>query len=105
MADLPDAKKPEANRMGPALREVEAQLARSRRARDRHAVFALLGLSPAAVLPMLGLAIDFGFEVVLIASVFVSGLESWRAVQSGADAREAEEERRRLLEARQDADD
>ena len=38
-----------------------------------------------------------GPEIAVIASAFVTGIESWRAVQARADQREAEEGRRRLL--------
>ena len=68
-------------------REIEAK----RRSCRRHGIWALLGVSPAALLPILGLAVDFGGGVALAACVFVSGLESWRAVQAHADLKEAQE--------------
>jgi hypothetical protein len=79
------------------LAEYDAQIADSKRKSRRHSLFAVLGLSPAALLPILGLGMDFGPEVAVAASVFVTGIESWRAVQARADQREAEEGRRRLL--------
>jgi hypothetical protein len=79
------------------LAEYDAQIAESQRQSRRHSLFAVLGLSPAALLPILGLGMDFGPEIAVVASVFVTGIESWRAVQARADQREAEEGRRRLL--------
>lgn len=80
------------------LSENEARIADARKAVRRHSLFALCGLSPAAVLPILGLGADFGFEAAVLASVLVTGVESWRAVQAKADLREAEARRKELEE-------
>jgi hypothetical protein len=86
------------------LAEYDAQIAESKRKSRRHWLFATLGLSPAALLPILGLGMDFGPEIAVLATVFVTGIESWRAVQARADGKEAEEERRRLLQDRDGLD-
>ena len=79
------------------LQICEEEIAEHRRAARRHGLFTLLGASPASVLPMLGLAADFGFQMVVVASVFVAGLEAWRWVQARADQRTAEQKRERLV--------
>ena len=75
---------------------LEGEIRELRRKKTRHSVFALAGLSPVALLPMIGLAADYGAEVALVLSVFVMGWEGWKAVQAGADIREAESEMRQL---------
>lgn len=88
-----------------AIAILESEIKALRRRKNRHTLFALLGVSPAAVFPMLGLAVDFGWEIVGVASVFVVGWEAWRAVEASADLREAELERDRILSGAADRTD
>ena len=81
------------------LLELADRIESKRRAASRHSLFAILGVSPAWILPMAGLATDFGLGIAIVASVLITGLESWRADQARADLREAEEAQQRLLEA------
>lgn len=85
-----------------AARELQAEIYDKRRSARRHTLWASLGVSPAGVLPMLGLGWDFGIAAVVSVSVAVSGIEAWRAVQAWADVREAEESLRQLPPATSD---
>ena len=88
--------RPPTTRRARTLVELEAQIQERRRSARRHTLWAMLGVSPAGLLPMLGLGWDFGFGGVVVAGVFITGIEAWRAVQAHADLREAEEAVRKL---------
>ena len=88
----------------PALLQQELQMCDERikaaeKASSRHGIFALLGASPATLLPMLGVGIDFGPMALLAASACVVGLEGWRYFRAQAEVRDALEERARLTAA------
>jgi hypothetical protein len=76
-----------------ALRESERQdleqrLRSARSSARRHGLWAVLGFSPGALIPMLGVLHEYGAAAVVAISVFVVGMEAWRAVQAHMDAAE-----------------
>ena len=80
-------------RGGDALRESERQdleerLRSARSSARRHGLWAFLGFSPGALIPMLGILHEYGAAAVAAISVFVVGVEAWRAVQAHMDAAE-----------------
>ena len=80
-------------RGGDALRESERQdleerLRSARSSARRHGLWAFLGFSPGALIPMLGVLHEYGAAAVAAISVFVVGVEAWRAVQAHMDAAE-----------------
>jgi len=80
-------------RGGDALRESERQdleerLRSARSSARRHGLWAVLGFSPGALIPMLGVLHEYGAAAVVAISVFVVGVEAWRAVQAHMDAAE-----------------
>ena len=98
---MPDALEPrDRDAAFPAtqLADCEARMEAARKAANRHGLFALLGVSPASLLPMIGLGIDFGAMAILGAGAVVVGLETWRWARARAEYRAAEEERTRVLE-------
>jgi len=78
-------------------RDLEERLRRARSSARRHGLWAILGFSPGALIPMLGAAHEFGVGAVVGVSFFVVGWEAWRAVQAHMDAAE--------LAAKLDADE
>lgn len=80
-------------------RDLEEQLQKRRRASRRHTLWAVLGVSPGAIVPLLAVASEFGITVVAALSFFVAAVEAWRAVQARADAQEIEEKLRQVSSA------
>lgn len=70
--------------------ELTQELGERRKAARRHGLWAILGLSPAAVVPFIATAHEFGIALASACTVFVSGIEAWRAFQAHMDARECE---------------
>lgn len=70
--------------------DLEERLRVRRRAARRHTLWAVLGVSPATLIPLLAAVHDFGPEIAGFAAVLVLGVEGWRAVQARADVREIE---------------
>lgn len=85
------------------IRELEEIAEGKRASARRHLTWSLLGVSPAALLPMV-IGIDqVGFAAMLILSVLVVGTEAWRSVRDRADADEAEAQAAELRAGREDA--
>jgi len=61
-----------------------------RRAARRHTLWAILGVSPTTLIPLLAAVHDFGPEIVGVAAVVIVAIEGWRAVRARTDAREIE---------------
>ena len=99
MSDAVQRDGSEASRLAVELRDWDERIKSAQRAADRHGAFALLGVSPASVLPMLGMGIDFGAAALIGASVVVGGLETWRWIRSRSQVRTLREERARLVQA------
>lgn len=70
--------------------ELRQELEAKRVAARRHGLWAMVGLSPAAVVPLIVTAHEFGIVVASACTVFVSGVEAWRAIQAHMDAQECE---------------
>jgi hypothetical protein len=70
--------------------ELTQQLEARRKAARRHGLWAVLGLSPAAVVPFILTAHELGIAVAVGCTVFVSGVEAWRAIQAHMDAEECD---------------
>lgn len=75
---------------------MEARIHEAKREATRHGLFTLLGASPATLIPMLGVGVDFGMGALLAASVLVSGLEGWRWFRADREVKQAEADRERL---------
>jgi hypothetical protein len=73
------------------IRELEEQVRAARSAARRHTLWAVLGVSPGAVIPLLLTIHELGMAVIGAFSVFVAGVESWRAIQARMDAAELQE--------------
>jgi hypothetical protein len=89
----PDSPLANSVRGGDALRESERQdleerLRGARSAARRHGLWAVLGFSPGALIPMLGVLHEYGAAAAVAISVLVVGVEAWRAVQAHMDAAE-----------------
>lgn len=98
MSDAVPPVKPEATQLARQLDACGSRIELARKAAHRHGIFALLGVSPASILPMVGLGIDFGRIGLLGATLVVGGLETWRWVRARAELRDAKAERTRILE-------
>jgi hypothetical protein len=64
------------------LNAAEARMHEEDRAASRHGLFALLGASPATLLPLFGIGLDLGPSVLLVASVGVALVEGWRSIRA-----------------------
>ena len=69
--------------------DLETRLETARREQRRHTLWALLGVSPAA-LPILFAVGDRGAAAVAVATVGIFAVEGWRAFTSGREARRIE---------------
>lgn len=70
--------------------ELTQELEKRRMAARRHGLWAVLGLSPAAIVPFIATAHEFGIAAASACTIFVSGMEAWRAIQAHMDAKEYE---------------
>lgn len=65
-----------------ALRELDDAQRRSK----RHLMWALLGLSPAALIPFMGLLAEGSFGLIVVLVVLVLLVEGWRYVRAEKEA-------------------
>jgi hypothetical protein len=70
--------------------ELTQQMEARRKAARRHGLWAVLGLSPAAFVPLILMAHELGIAIAAGCTFFVSGVEAWRAFQAHMDAKECE---------------
>ena len=70
--------------------DVTEALRLARRAETRHGLFALLGVSPAAILPMLGLLRGGSEALVIPLCLLVMLTEGWKWIAAGREARRLE---------------
>ena len=77
------------------VRDLEEQVRAARSAARRHTLWAVLGVSPGAAIPLRLSVHELGLAMIVVFSVFVTGVERWRALQARMDAVEL---RQRLLE-------
>lgn len=98
-SDVPALRPKNAAMLQQELQICDERIAAGEKSARWHGIFALLGASPAALLPMVGIGIDFGPMAVLAASACVVGIEAWRYRRAQAEVEDAMEERARLLEA------
>ena len=103
MTDVVPQRDREARIAALRLEECEARIEESRKAAKWHGLFAVLGVSPASLIPMVGLGIDFGALAIVGVSAFVVSLETWRYLRARSEVREGEAERDRLLSGRQES--
>ncbi len=78
------------------IRELEGRLASKRKASRRHTVWALLGVSPGALLPFGALLGESALGAAVILGVLVTATEAWRAVRARAEATKLEMALKRL---------
>ena len=86
------------------LDDLEARLERERRRYQRHLLWLVAGLSPAAFLPMLFVLSEWGGSALVALVLTVTVVEGWRSLRSKRAIRNMEtlalELRERLDEAR-----
>jgi hypothetical protein len=84
----------------PALRAERADLVEelraARKAEMRHLVWCMIGLTPAAVIPFVGLAIEGNVALMALLCVLVVFVEGWRWIRSGRSVRALEAQLARL---------
>lgn len=72
--------------------ELESAVRRKRAAARRHGLWALLGISPAAAIPLLGTTAEFGVAGLLAIGAAVFAIEGWRSIRANRAANELERE-------------
>lgn len=72
------------------IRELEGRVASKRKASRRHTVWALLGVSPGALLPFGALLGESALGAAVILGVLVTATEAWRALRARAEAAKLE---------------
>ncbi len=72
--------------------ELEGAVRRKRAAARRHGLWALLGISPGAAVPLLGSAAEFGVAGLLAIGTAVFVVEGWRSVRATRAANDLERE-------------
>lgn len=77
-------------------RDLELELESRRSAAHRHALWAMLGVSPGAVIPLLASFHEMGMVALAIGVLLVTGVEAWRAIQARMDAAELVQRLRRF---------
>jgi hypothetical protein len=67
------------------IADLDRDLKKRRRQRFWHWIWTLLGVSPAALLPLVGLVEQGVVAPIVVLVVGVTGMEWWRAVRAGKD--------------------
>ncbi|MGD8318919.1 MAG: DUF2007 domain-containing protein [Gemmatimonadota bacterium] len=73
------------------LDDVNRQLRRARRKEMGHFVRSMLGITPAALIPIVGLALRGEVALVALVCVSVVFVEGWRWIQAGREVRRLED--------------
>jgi hypothetical protein len=76
--------------------ELRESAERERASARRHALWALLGVSPGALVPLVGSAAEFGFAGLLAIGVAVFGIEGWRSIRASREAAKLERQLEQL---------
>ena len=84
--------------------DVTEALRLARRAETRHGMFALLGVSPAALLPVLGLLFEGSGALVVSLCILVVLTEGWKWMSSGREVKRLEALLREFEEAAEEGD-
>ncbi len=71
--------------------DLQCQLNERERAARRHTVWALLGLSPAGLIPLFAVANELGGYALFGAAIVISGIEASRAIKARGEALELRE--------------
>ena len=74
--------------------ELAVEIEAREQAARRHTLWALLGVSPAGLIPLLAASSDFGVAALLTGAVCITGIEAWRALRARAEAAELRDELR-----------
>lgn len=77
-------------------RDLQERIRKRRSAARFHTIWAFLGVSPPAVLPLLVVLTETGFAMAIVFAFFIGGVESWNAVQAWMDVKALEEELEQL---------
>ena len=72
--------------------ELHRAVLRKRAAARRHGLWALLGISPGAAVPLLGSTAEFGMAGLLAIGAAVFAVEGWRSIRASRAANELERE-------------
>lgn len=78
--------------------DIEERLRRARKAEMRHVVFMFLGITPAAVVPLVGLALEGNVALMALLCVLVVFVEGWRWIRAGREVQRLEDALARLEE-------
>ena len=68
--------------------ELAIELEKRERAARRHTIWAVLGVSPAGLIPLIAATNDFGVAALVVGVVCITGIEAWRAAKARGDASE-----------------
>lgn len=94
--------------LSPALRadhdDLTRQLEAARKDEQRHMLRSVLGMSPGALIPFIGLAMEGEVALVALLCVLVVFVEGWRWIRAGQRARRIEVALRELEEEAREAD-
>lgn len=95
-----DPSGPEEKAIPPALRaerdDVVEELLTARKAEMRHLVWCMIGITPAAVIPFVGLALEGNVALMALLCVLVVFVEGWRWIRAGRRVKALEAELARL---------
>jgi hypothetical protein len=78
------------------VEDLEEELRVVRKRERRHFTWALVGISPAALLPAIGLFLEGSFGLVVILVILVTFTQVYQGVMAGAEAARLEEALERL---------
>jgi hypothetical protein len=79
------------------IREAAERVEAVRKKKRRHGLWALLGISPAAMLPAIGLLLEGSLGLLVLLGFLVTGTQGYAWMKSMKEEEEAEEALRRLL--------
>lgn len=65
--------------------DLTEQLRKARKSEVRHGVFTLMGVTPAAVVPLVGLALEGNVALVALLCVLVVFVEGWQWIKAGRE--------------------
>ena len=98
--ETPDPSEAEEQALPPALRaeraDVVEELRAARKAEMRHLVWCMIGITPAAVIPFVGLALEGNVALMALLCVLVVFVEGWRWILAGRRVKALEMELTRL---------
>lgn len=99
----PEAPKPiplEDRPLPPVVRadveDLRERIRLARREETRHGIYALIGLTPAALIPLVAFVLEGRVELLVLLMVLVVFVEGWRWIRAGKDVRRLEDQLRAI---------